>query len=184
MKAKPQKSESPAATAAAGIANLRDIADELAEVLAIPPSTPDRVQAMAEAAKLYGQCMDALCPRYTVDQATLLACNQVKDATGIDLAAIWQIKLPTPKKSAELPVDRLVRFVRTVKDYAGDSQFTEEQLTKGLMPHAKLLKLMKMPADQFVEVVAEAWMSGRIFVVKPAAPARGLLYGYMGARPC
>jgi hypothetical protein len=62
---------------------------------------------------------------------------------------------------------RAIEFIRHAKKYSKDSKFGEA-CAAGAMPHSKLLKLMKMPAKQFTELMDTAVESG-VLTKSPAA---------------
>lgn len=62
---------------------------------------------------------------------------------------------------------RAIEFIRHAKKYSKDARFGEA-CAAGAMPHSKLLKLMKMPAKQFNDLMDTAIESG-VLTKSPAA---------------
>jgi hypothetical protein len=62
---------------------------------------------------------------------------------------------------------RAIEFIRHAKKYSKDARFGAA-CAAGAMPHSKLLKLMKMPAKQFAELMDTATESG-VLTKSPAA---------------
>ena len=83
------------------------------------------------------------------------AAAEVAKDTGIDLLA----NLPAP-----VEVNRIVEYIKNAKRYAGDRKF-HLALALGMMPRTKLMKLMKVPARQFHELIEVELQSGRIRLV-------------------
>ncbi|CAB4154750.1 Prim_Pol domain containing protein [uncultured Caudovirales phage] len=84
-----------------------------------------------------------------------------------DNAMVRAVRRNRVESVTDADLKRAIEFIRHAKKYSGDARFGEA-CAAGAMPHSKLLKLMKMPARQFSELMDTATESG-VLTKSPAA---------------
>ncbi|MEY4376559.1 MAG: hypothetical protein RJB26_1109, partial [Pseudomonadota bacterium] len=84
-----------------------------------------------------------------------------------DNALVRAVRQNRVESQTDSDLKRAVEYIRHAKKYSTDTKFGKA-CAEGAMPHSKLLKLMKMPARQFSELMATAVESG-VLTKSPAA---------------
>lgn len=84
-----------------------------------------------------------------------------------DNAMVRAVRRNRIESQTDGDIKRVIEYIRHAKKYAGDTKYGQACVA-GAMPHSKLLKLMKMPARQFNELMQTAVESG-VLTKSPAA---------------